>query len=142
MFPIIRPKYEFIFFSIIWIHTFQTIPTTLTISEIESPISDNRIVVSVKNLLRLTSDLNTWTSKFVITHGDQSIDVSCAAQGALSSSPSGIYPNQNIQYPFTMYYFDENMFRGIGAKDLLIKMIKSPNCVDGCKLVSMRPNNK
>ncbi len=35
------------------------------------------------------------------------------------------------------------MFRGIGAKDLLIKMIKSPNCVDGCKLVSRRfKNNK
>ena len=26
-------------------------------------------------------------------------------------------------------------------KDLLIKMIKSPNCIDGCKLVSMQPNN-
>ena len=36
---------------------------------------DNRIVASVNNLLRLTSDLNSWTSKFVITHGDQSIDV-------------------------------------------------------------------
>jgi hypothetical protein len=87
------------------------------ILEIESPIPDNRIVVSVKNLLRLTSDLNTWTSKFVITHGDQSIDVSCAAQGALSSSPSGIYPDQNIQHLFTKYSFNENMFRGIGAKD-------------------------
>jgi hypothetical protein len=52
--------------------------------------------------------------------------------------------DQNIQYPFTKYSFDENMCRGIGAKkDLLIKMIKSPNCVDGCKLVSMRfKNNK
>jgi hypothetical protein len=87
--------------------------------------------------------VNTWTSKFVITHGDQSIDDSCAAQGALSSSPSGIYPDQNIQYPFTKYSFNENMFRGIGAKALLIKMIKSPNCIDGCKLVSMQfKNNK
>ncbi len=77
----------------------------------------------------------------MITHSDQSIDVYCAAQVALSSSPSGIYPHQNIQYLFTKYYFDYNMFRGIGAKDLLIKMIKSPNCVDGCKLVSMRFNN-
>jgi hypothetical protein len=35
------------------------------------------------------------------------------------------------------------MFSGIGAKDLLIKTIKSPNCVDGCKLVSMQfKNNK
>ncbi len=79
----------------------------------------------------------------MITHGDQSIDVSCAAQGALSSSPSGIYPDQNIQYLFTKYSFDENMFRGIDAKDLLIKMIKSPNCVDGCKLMSRQfKNNK
>jgi hypothetical protein len=77
----------------------------------------------------------------VITHGDQSIDVSCAAQGALSSSPSGIYPDQNIQYPCTKYSFDENIFGGVGAKDLLIKMIKSPNCVDGCKLVSRQPGD-
>ena len=77
----------------------------------------------------------------MITQGDQSIDVSCAAIGALSSSPSGIYLDQNIQYPFTKYSFEENMFWGIGAKDLLIKTIKSPNCVDGCKLVSRQPDN-
>ncbi len=35
------------------------------------------------------------------------------------------------------------MFRWISANDLLIKMVKSPNCVDGCKLVSRRfKNNK
>ncbi len=78
----------------------------------------------------------------MITHGDQSIDVSCAAQGALSSSPFVIYPDQNIQYPCTKYYFDENIFLGIGTKDLLIKMIKSPNCIDGCKIVSRRPDNR
>jgi hypothetical protein len=102
--------------------------------------SDNRIVASVNNLLRLTSDLNSWTSKFVITHGDQSIDVSSAAQGDLSSSPSGIHPHQNIPYPYTKYCFDDKIFRGIEAKDLLIKMLKSPNCIDGCKLVTMRQN--
>ncbi len=31
------------------------------------------------------------------------------------------------------------IFFGIDAKDLLIKLLKSPNCIDGCKLVSMRP---
>jgi hypothetical protein len=61
---------------------------------------------SVNNLLCLTSDLNSWTSNFVMTHGDQSIDVSSAAQGTLSSSPSGIYPHQIIQYPCTKYYVD------------------------------------
>ena len=52
-----------------------------------------------------------------MTNGDQSIDVSSAAQGALSSSPpSGVYQQQNIQYPCTKYYFDENIFFGIDAK--------------------------
>jgi len=53
--------------------------------------------------------------------------------------PHLAYQQQNIQYPCTKYYFDENQFFGINAKDLLIQMIKSPNCIDGCKLVSMRP---
>jgi hypothetical protein len=74
----------------------------------------------------------------VITHSDQSIDVSSAAQGALSSSPSGIHPHQNIPYPSTKYCFDDIFWGGIDAKDLLVKMLQSPNCIDGCKLVSMR----
>ena len=112
-----------------------------SIVHLESSIPENRIVASVNNLLCLTSDLNTWSSNFMVTHGDHSIDVSSAAQGALSSSPpSGAYPHQNIQYPSTKYFFDENIFFGIEAKDLLIQMLKSPNCIDGCKLVSRRPN--
>jgi hypothetical protein len=90
-------------------------------------IPENRMVVAVNNLLCLSYDLNTWTSKFVITHGDQSIDVSSAAQGALSSSPSGVYPHQNIPYPCTKYFFDEIFF--------LVMMLSSPNCIDGCKLM-------
>jgi hypothetical protein len=105
----------------------------------ESFLPENCIVASVNILLRLASDLNTWSSKFMISHGDQSIDVSSTAQGALSSSPSGIYPHQNIEYPLTKYHFDEHIFLGIEAKDLLVKMIRSPNCIDGCKLVAMGP---
>ena len=98
---------------------------------LESYITENRIETSVSKLLRLTSDLKTWTSNFVVPHGDQS---SSAAQGALSSSPpSGAFPHQNIQYPCTKYNFDETIFFGIDAKDLLIQMLKSPNCIDGCK---------
>ena len=112
-----------------------------SIVHLESSIPENRIVASVNNLLCLTSYLNSWTSYFLVTHGDQSIYVSSAAQRALSSSsPSGVYQQQNIQYPCTKFYFDENQFFGIDAKDLLILMLKSPNCIDGCKLVSMRPH--
>ena len=107
----------------------------------ESYITENRIETSVSKLLRLTSDLNTWTSNFVVPHGDQSIDVSSAAQGALSSSPpSGAFPHQTMQYPCAKYYFDHNLFFGMDGKDLLLNLLKSPNCIDGCKLVSMRPN--
>jgi hypothetical protein len=109
---------------------------------LESYFPENRIEASDSNLLCLASDLNTWTSNFVVPHGDQSIDVSSAAQGALSSSPlSGAFPHQTIQYPCAKYYFDEDIFLGIDGKDLLIKMLKSPNCIDGCNLVSMRQNN-
>jgi hypothetical protein len=105
----------------------------------ESYITENRIETSVSTHLRITSELNSWTSNFVVPHGDQSIDVSSAAQRALSSSPlSGAFSHQTIQYPCAKYYFDENLFFGMDGKDLLIKMLKSPNCIDGCKLVSMR----
>jgi hypothetical protein len=30
-------------------------------------------------------------------------------------------------------------FFSCDAKDFLVKMLKSPNCIDGCKLVSVRP---
>ena len=103
-----------------------------------SSIPENCMVATVNNLLRLTSDLNSWTSKLWLLT-EINIDVSSAAQGALSSSPSGVYPHQNIPYPCIKYYFDENIFFGIDAKDLLVKMLKSPNCIDGCKLVAVRP---
>jgi hypothetical protein len=52
-----------------------------SIVHLESHIPENRIVASVFNLLRLTSDLNTWTYNFVVTHSDQSIDVSLLLKG-------------------------------------------------------------
>ena len=113
-------SYEFILsvnymnsYHIISIRIFQSIPITQTIFYMESLLPENRIVASVNILLRLTSDLNTWSSKFMISHGDQSIDVSSTAQGALSSSPSGMYPHQNIEYPLTKYHFDEQFFWGL-----------------------------
>ena len=109
--------------------------------EFESDIEENHIEATVSNLLRLTSNLNTWTSNFVVTHGDQFIDVSSAAQGLSSfSPPAGAFPPQKIPYPGTKYQFDENIFFGMEAKDSLFQMIKSPKCIDGCKLVFRRPN--
>ena len=47
---------------------------------------------------------------------------------------------KRIPYPGTKYQFDENIFFGMEAKDSLFQMIKSPKCIDGCKLVFRRPN--
>ena len=52
-----------------------------SIVHIELYITENRIETSVSKLLRLTSDLNTWTSNFVVPHSDQSIDVSPLLKG-------------------------------------------------------------
>jgi hypothetical protein len=114
----------------------QSIPNTRTILQTSTSIPENRMVSSINNLLRLTSDLNSWSSKMVISHGDQSLDISSAAQGSLSSTPIGVFPLQNIPYPGTKYCFDENIFFGCDAKEFLVKMLRSPNCIDGCKLVS------
>ncbi len=71
---------------------------------------ENRMVTSINNLLRLTSDLNSWSSKMVISHGDQSLDISSAAQGSLSFTPIGVFPLKNIPFPGTNYCFDENIY--------------------------------
>ena len=71
---------------------------------------ENCMVTSINNLLRLTSDLNSWLSKMVISHRGKSLDISAAAQGCLSSTPIGVFPPQNIPYPGTKYCFDENIF--------------------------------
>jgi hypothetical protein len=104
-------------------------------------VPENCIEASINKFLRMDSDLNTWTSTFVVTHGDKSIDVSLAAKGHISSFPSLISPTQRIEYSLTKYCFDENLFFGIDAKESLCKMLKSPNCIDGCKMVANRVNN-
>jgi hypothetical protein len=93
-------------------------------------VPENCIEASINKILCMSSDLNTWISKFVVTHGDKSIDVSLAAKGHISSFPSEISPTQRIEYSSTKYCFDENLFFGIDPKESLCKMLKSPNCID------------
>ncbi len=73
-------------------------------------VPENHIEASVKKIICLTSYLNMWSSKLVVTHGDKFIDVSSAAQGVLASPPSGIFPSQTIDYYGTKYCFDDNLF--------------------------------
>jgi hypothetical protein len=73
-------------------------------------VPENCIEASINKILRMSFDLNTWTSKIVVTHGDKSINVSLAAKGHISSFPSGTSPTQRIEYSSTKYCFDENLF--------------------------------
>jgi hypothetical protein len=75
----------------------QSIPNTRTILQMATSIPENRMVTSINNLLHLTSDLNSWLSKMVISHGDQSLDISSAAQGSLSSTPIGFFQQCDAQ---------------------------------------------
>jgi hypothetical protein len=113
----------------------------LTTNTSDDSVQENHIEASMNKILCMSSDLNTLTSKFVVTHGDKSIDVSLAAQGNISTFPFGISPTQKNDYSWTKYCFDENLFFGIDAKEALCKMLKSPNCIDGCKLVANCVNN-
>jgi hypothetical protein len=56
-------------------------------------VPENQIEASVKKIIRLTSELNTWTSKLMVTHADKYIEVSSAAQGVLASPPTRISPS-------------------------------------------------
>jgi hypothetical protein len=53
----------------------------LTTNTSDDSVQENCIEASMNKILPMSSDLNTWTSTFVVTHGDKSIDVSLAAQG-------------------------------------------------------------
>jgi hypothetical protein len=82
----------------------------LTTNTSDDSAEENRIEASMNKILCMSFDLNTWTSKFVVTHGDKSIDVSLAAQGYISTFPFEISPTQQIEYSWTNYCFDENLF--------------------------------
>ena len=90
----------------------------------------------------LTENLNSWSSTIIVPHGDQYVDISSAAQGFLSTAPAGIFPPQEITHlkNDAFYQFDCDRFKGIQCKDELCDLIKSPNCVDGCK-VSVKVSN-
>ncbi len=114
-------------------------PITSAMSTESSP--SNHLLGLSSNLLRLTADLKSWSSKFIVMHGDKLLDISSAAQGSESIIPCGIHP-QKLPYPQTSYCFDDNYFFTIDSEDKMISMIKSPTTIDGCKLVTNQSKAK
>ena len=99
--------------------------------------SVNPIISMGQKIVQFTNNLNSWSSRMVVLHRDQYVDISSAAQGASSIPPVGINPPQeitaNLAY-YASYQFDSDRFKGIQSKGELFEMITSPFCVDGCKL--------
>jgi len=98
------------------------------------------MVTSINNLLRLTSDLNSLSSKMAISHGDQSLDISSAAQVFIFYS-HWCFSTSKYSISWHKLLFWWKYFFGCDAKEFLVKMLRSPNCIDGCKLVSRQPKS-
>ena len=100
--------------------------------------SVNPIISMGQKIVQFTNNLNSWSSRMVVLHRDQYVDISSAAQGPSSILPIGIYPPQeitaNLAY-HASYQFDSDRFKGIQSKGELFEMMTSPTCVDGCKLI-------
>jgi hypothetical protein len=100
------------------------------------------------DILRLTDDLNTWTSTLCIPVNDSEalLDISSAAIGANSSVPLGAM-NQPTTFPRSkglrsVYRFDPEIFCGDSSWDDLCSMLKS--AVSGCNISvhkTMQPNS-
>lgn len=124
-----------------------------TVSTMDADIISNGVSVDLpldniislrQKIVHLTGNLNSWSSKMIVPHGDQNIDISSAAQGSLlSTAPAGIFPPQEITHHFkndALYRFDGDRFKGLECKEKVRDLILSPNCVDGCK-VSVKYSN-
>ena len=95
----------------------------------ESSIPENRIVASVNNLLCLTSDLISWTSNFVMTHCDQSIDVSSATGVQIPQIMQSLKgPEAGTYLPKRVYEINQNTEQ---LQHLALGLI--PGCSDAKK---------
>ena len=99
-----------------------------TVSTMDADIISNGVSVDLpldniislrQKIVHLTGNLNSWSSKMIVPHGDQNIDISSAAQGSLlSTAPAGIFPPQEITRHFkndALYQFDGDRFNSLTA---------------------------
>ena len=91
-----------------------------------------------EDIIRLTDDLNTWSSTLCIPVNDSKalLDISSAANGADLCVPPGAM-NQPISFPKSkglrsFYRFDPDVFFGKSSWDDLRSMLRS--AVSGCNI--------
>jgi hypothetical protein len=95
-----------------------------------------------EDIIRLTDDLNTWSSTLCIPVKDSEalLDISSAANGVDLCVPPGAM-NQPISFPTnkglrSVYWFDPEVFYGESSWDDLRSMLRS--AVSGCNSISVQ----
>ena len=88
------------------------------------------------DICHLVEQMNTWSSTITIRQGDEYLDISCAAMGALSTTPIGAN-NQPLTFPqgksASFFQFDPNIFNE-NSWPMLKDMLTKVGCVSGCRL--------
>jgi hypothetical protein len=92
---------------------------------------------SISNeICHLAEQANIWSSTITIPQGDKYLDISSAAMGKLSTTPTGA-SNQPLTFPkgksASVYRFDPEIFNE-NSWPKLKKMLTKVGCVSGCRL--------
>jgi hypothetical protein len=82
----------------------------------------------------ITDDCKVWHQHFYMPHGDQVVDISCAANGRHSVTPSNA-TNQPTRFPTDSVYRFDIKYKGMASADELIRALKHPNVHPGCNLI-------
>jgi hypothetical protein len=90
-----------------------------------------------KGIFRLVEENNAWSSTILLTDGDRCIDISSAAMGMASVTPSNatkqpeVYPKRRAT---SVYCFDPGIY-GKKSWMQLKSTLTQVGCVSGCRLV-------
>ena len=80
-------------------NTVSIMDADITADGVTFDLPPNSITSLHQKIVYLTENLNSWSSTMIVPHGDQYVDISsAAAQGFLSTAPTGIFPLQEITH--------------------------------------------
>ena len=92
-------------------------------------------------LLAFTRDTESWESKLVVPHNNESLDISSAAKGSHSKTPVGA-PNQPKRHPLGSVYRFDIKFKGLESWPFLKDMLSGFQRCPGCKLSTTQSKGK
>jgi len=85
-------------------------------------------------LLKITNDCKVWSQDLLVLHNGKRINISSAAQGKDSTTPSDA-PDQPEYFPSKTKYQFDTKFKGLQSREDIIKMMKHPDTHPGSSLI-------